>query len=62
MLIKGLTFTGVDQLINPENEKALKGAWENSLSHQISRDELPSYEEVNSSLKNLFQKLFNSYN
>ncbi len=58
MLFKGFTFTGIDQLINPENEKALKGAWENSLSHQISRDELPSYEEINLSLKNLFQKLF----
>lgn len=53
MAFKGHTFTGIDQLLNPENDKQLKAAWKNSLGHQIS-GELPDYELVKATLKEWF--------
>lgn len=53
MAFKGHTFTGIEQLLNPENDKQLKSAWKNSLGHQIS-GELPDYELVKATLKEWF--------
>ena len=54
MKFKNIEFTGVDQLINPKSDKALKGAWKNSLGHQIQPDKLPEYEIVRENLLQLF--------
>lgn len=58
MKFKGLRFTGIDQMINEENDKRLQTAWENSLEHQISDNDLKPYEEIKSVLTNLFKSLF----
>ena len=55
---KGYEFEGVDQLMNPENEQRIKKAWENSLSHQIHRSELPQFEKVRNEIKQLLEILF----
>ena len=57
MAFKGHTFTSIEQLINPENDKQLSAAWKNSMAHQIP-GELPSYETVKTALANLFSKIF----
>ena len=59
MKFKNLEFTGIEQLINPKSDKALKGAWKNSLGHQIQQDKLPDYEIVRSNLLDLFEIIFN---
>lgn len=56
MNFKGHSYTGIEQLINPENDKKLTGAWKNSLSHQIP-GELPTYENVKTVLLELFTKI-----
>ncbi|WP_423128085.1 nucleotidyl transferase AbiEii/AbiGii toxin family protein [Gaoshiqia sp. Z1-71] len=53
MEFKGHTFSGINQLLNPENDRPLKTAWKNSLGHQIS-GELPEYESVKQVLKDWF--------
>lgn len=58
MKFKNLEFTGIEQLINPKSDKALKGAWKNSLGHQIQPDKLPDYETVRANLLNLFEIIF----
>lgn len=58
MEFKGLSFTGIDQLINPANDKSLKAAWKNSLSHQLPPALLVEYERVKMDLKILFEKIF----
>ena len=58
MKFKNLEFTGIEQLINPKSDKALKGAWKNSLGHQIQPDKLPDYEIVRAHLLNLFENIF----
>lgn len=57
MAFKGHTFTGIEQLINPDNDKHLSAAWKNSLAHQIP-NELPNYETVKNDLNSLFIKIF----
>jgi predicted nucleotidyltransferase component of viral defense system len=57
MAFKGHTFTGIDQLINPENDKQLSAAWKNSMAHQIP-GELPSYINVKNDLLTLFTRAF----
>ncbi len=59
MSFKGHEFTGIDQLINEENDKNLKGAWENSLGHQIPGAQLPEYGLVKEDLRTLFKKNLN---
>ena len=59
MKFKNLEFTGIEQLINPKSDKALKVAWKNSLGHQIQQDKLPDYEIVRSNLLDLFEIIFN---
>ncbi len=51
-------FMGINQLINPDNDKALKSAWLNSLAHQIPSDQLPEYEFVKNELHKLFESIF----
>ena len=51
MEVKGLIFTGIEQMINPENDKRLKAAWHNSLGHQIKKEFLPEYDKVKKDLK-----------
>lgn len=58
MKFKNIEFTGVDQLINPKSDKSLKGAWKNSLGHQIKSDKLPEYEVVRENLLQLFENIF----
>lgn len=53
---KGYTFTGVEQLINPDNDKHLSSAWKNSLAHQIPGD-LPAFEVVKNELNKLFTNI-----
>ncbi|MDR1974977.1 MAG: nucleotidyl transferase AbiEii/AbiGii toxin family protein [Bacteroidales bacterium] len=58
MAYKGLSFTNIDQLINPQNDKILKAAWKNSLEHQIPFGALPDYEMVRKDLVELFIRIF----
>lgn len=58
MKFKNIEFTGIDQLINPKSDKALKGAWKNSLGHQIQPDKLPEYEVIRENLLELFEGIF----
>lgn len=55
---KNLEFTGVSQLINNENDRILKAAWEKSLEHQIPQGNLPKYEVVKEYLYTLFSDIF----
>lgn len=61
MKFKGHTFTGIDQFINEDNDKKLKGAWKNSLGHQIPGGHLPEYKVVKKDLNLLFNKLFDGF-
>lgn len=56
LAFKGYTFSGIEQLINPENDKHLSAAWKNSLAHQIT-EELPDFETVKNELLVLFKKI-----
>lgn len=56
MKFKGLEFTGIEQMINEENDQRLQAAWKNSLGHQIAGDRLPEYSEIKASLEGLLQK------
>jgi hypothetical protein len=58
MAFKGYTFTGIEQLINPENDKHLSAAWKNSLAHQITGG-LPDFEMVKNELVKLFKNYLN---
>ncbi|GAP72615.1 hypothetical protein SAMD00024442_37_24 [Candidatus Symbiothrix dinenymphae] len=59
MAYKGLIFIGIEQFINPHNDKVLKAAWKNSLEHQIASGNLPNYDTVRSDLLLLFEQIFN---
>ena len=61
MEVKGLIFTGIEQMINPENDKRLKAAWHNSLGHQIKKEFLPEYEKVKKDLTKILKSLFLDY-
>ena len=56
LAFKGYTFSGIEQLINPENDKQLSAAWKNSLAHQIT-GELPDFETVRNELLFLFKTI-----
>ena len=55
---KNLQFSGIEQLINENNDRTLKPAWKNSLGHQIEQGKLPEYETVRNDLKVLLEKIF----
>lgn len=58
MKFKNIEFTGINQMINPENDKQLKAAWDNSLAHQIPGDNFPYYENVRDEIKQLLTQNF----
>ncbi len=58
MKFKGLTFTGIDQMINEENDKRLKAAWQNSLKHQIPEKNMIEYEAVKEVITGLLNEIF----
>ena len=58
MAFKNLSFTGIEQMINEENNKHLQTAWRNSLAHQINPELLPEYEAVKDELLKLFEEIF----
>lgn len=60
MKFKGLEFTGIEQMINEDNDKRLKAAWKNSLGHQIPSAQLPDYEVIKKVLIGLLKEIFNS--
>jgi predicted nucleotidyltransferase component of viral defense system len=60
MKFKGYTFTGVEQLINEDNDRKLKAAWKNSLGHQIASEQLLEYEVVREYLELILKKFLNS--
>jgi predicted nucleotidyltransferase component of viral defense system len=61
MQFKGLVFSGVEQLINEENDKRLRTAWENSLGHQVPKNQIPEFDKVKKELKILFENLFSDF-
>ncbi len=60
MAYKNLEFTGIDQLINPKNERILKLNWQNSLGHQIPKDKLADYIIVIAEVQKYFEEIFSS--
>ena len=58
MKYKNLEFTGIDQLINPKNERILKQNWLNSLGHQIAKDRLADYAVVIAAVQKYFEEIF----
>jgi hypothetical protein len=58
MKFKNLEFTGIEQMINAENDKQLEAAWKNSLSHQVNPDHFPEYIIVRDVLKSLLNEVF----
>lgn len=60
MKFKGLEFTGIEQMINEDNDKRLKAAWKNSLGHQIPSAQLLDYEVIKKVLIGLLKEIFNS--
>lgn len=62
MKFKNLEFTGIGQMINPENDKLLEMAWKNSLAHQVNTEYFPEYRTVRDELNRLLQEAFNSNN
>jgi len=59
MKYKGIEFKTIEQMINVDNDKLLKAAWQNSLGHQIPKVLLPDYEMVKKELVELLNKVFN---
>ena len=55
---KNLQFSGIEQLINDNNDKILKSTWKNSLKHQIENGKLPEYKTVRDDLNILLEKIF----
>jgi len=58
MKFKNIEFTGIEQMINKENDKQLMAAWNNSLAHQIPGDDFPEYGIVRKEIKHLLLKYF----
>lgn len=59
MEFKNLKFTGIEQLMDEDDDKKLRASWKNSLAHQIQSDALPEFDKVKEELTNLFKKIFN---
>jgi predicted nucleotidyltransferase component of viral defense system len=58
MEFKNLEFKGIEQMLNEENVKRVKRAWEQSLKHQIAPREFQSYDVVEKDLSLLLKKIF----
>ncbi len=59
MKFKNLEYTGIGQMINPENDKQLEAAWKNSLAHQANPEYFPEYRTVRDAIKSLLTDIFN---
>ena len=55
---KELTFSGVHQMVNEQTIQRLRGAWSQSLIHQISSNQLPEFELVKQEVVDLLNQLF----
>jgi predicted nucleotidyltransferase component of viral defense system len=60
MKFKGLEFTGIDQMINKENDKRLQAAWKNSLGHQIPGDKLKEYKIIKANILELLERILSN--
>lgn len=58
MKFKNLEFTGIDQMINDDNDKRVKAGWNNSLGHQIPTTAAPEYDLVKSEILTLLNEIF----
>jgi len=58
MKFKGLEYTGIKQLINPDNEKSVSKNWKHSLKHQIPQGKLPDYRTVISEVREYLEAVF----
>ena len=58
MIFKGLSFTGIDQLINPSKDRSLRAAWKNSLAHQLPPSLFVDYDIVRNDILLLLNKMF----
>lgn len=58
MKFKKLEFTGIDQLINEQNDKHISSAWKNSLAHQVSNGEFPDFSMVRHEIKRILAEHF----
>ena len=58
MKFKGLAFKGIEQLINPNNEKSVSRNWKHSMGHQIPQGKLPGYKLVINEVREYFEKIF----
>ncbi len=58
MKFKNLEFTGIDQMINDDNDKRVKAGWNNSLGHQIPATATPEYDLVKSEILTLLNEIF----
>lgn len=58
MEFKGLLFTGIDQMINEENDHRLQAAWKNSLGHQLKPNQMSDYKSVRHDLLKMLQVVF----
>jgi len=56
MKFKNIEFTGIDQIINKENDKQLSAAWNNSLAHQIPGDHFPEYGIVRTEIERILEE------
>jgi predicted nucleotidyltransferase component of viral defense system len=59
MAFKGLSFSGIDQMINDENSVILRKSWENSLRHQITGKSFPNFEVVKKEIIELLSNVLN---
>jgi predicted nucleotidyltransferase component of viral defense system len=55
MNFKNIECSGIDQMINEENDKQLMAAWNNSLAHQIPGDYFPEYTAVRDEIKQIIE-------
>ena len=58
MKFKNLEFTGIEQLMDEDDDKKLRASWRNSLAHQIQSEALPEFDVVKKELTVLFKKIF----
>ena len=58
MKFKKIVFTGIDQLINEQNDKHIYAAWNNSLAHQIPDGNFPEFGIVRDRINRLLIEYF----
>ncbi|MBK7408947.1 MAG: hypothetical protein IPJ40_13325 [Saprospirales bacterium] len=58
MKFKGHEFIGINQMINEENDMRIRAAWDNSLRHQIPKENFVDYEVVRAAIVTLLTQIF----